>query len=36
VDVIEVIRHYSPVIVQKAMMGTQLSTLGEALDLVKE
>jgi hypothetical protein len=35
VEVIEAIRHYFPVMVQRAMIGTQLSTVGEALDLLK-
>jgi hypothetical protein len=35
VDVIEVITHQFPVMAQRAMIGTQLSTLGEALDLLK-
>jgi hypothetical protein len=35
VEVIEAIRHHFPVMVQGAMIGTQLSTVGEALDLLK-
>jgi hypothetical protein len=35
VEVIEAIRHHFPVMVQRAMIGTQLSTVGEALDLLK-
>jgi hypothetical protein len=35
VEVIEAIRHHFPVMVQRAMIGTQLSTVGEALDLWK-
>jgi hypothetical protein len=33
--VIEAIRHHFPVMVQRAMIGTQLSTVGEALDMLK-
>jgi hypothetical protein len=35
VEVIEAIRHHFPVMVQTSMIGTQLSTVGEALDLLK-
>jgi hypothetical protein len=35
VEVIEAIRHHFPVMVQRAMIGTQLGTVGEALDLLK-
>ncbi|PNF34182.1 hypothetical protein B7P43_G17752 [Cryptotermes secundus] len=34
-EVIEAVRHHFPVMVQRAMLGSYLSTVGEALDLLK-
>jgi hypothetical protein len=35
VDVIEAVRHHFPVMVQRAMIGTQLRTVEQALDLLR-
>jgi hypothetical protein len=34
-EIVEAVRHHFPVMVQRAMIGTQLRTVGETLDLLK-